>query len=118
MRAIAPPALLTRYPSRFWTAPRNHDPGEGAGHMTPEAVSIFGANYDPPESLWLKVFLTGSEEGHAAGRTFLQRYLPITSRHFLAGARNGGFNSFTFNRAGRCRTGASKVSKAGYEMSV
>jgi pimeloyl-ACP methyl ester carboxylesterase len=57
------------------TAPRNHDAGEGAGHMTPEAASIFSANYDPPESLWLKVFFTDSEEGQAAGRAFLQRYL-------------------------------------------
>ena len=60
------------------TAPRNQDAGGGAGHMTPETTSIFGASYNPPESLWLKVFFTDSEEGQAAGRAFLQRYLSRT----------------------------------------
>jgi len=60
------------------TAPRNHDAGEGAGHMTPAAASIFGANYDPPESLWLKVFFTDSEKSQAAGHAFLKRYLSRT----------------------------------------
>jgi pimeloyl-ACP methyl ester carboxylesterase len=57
------------------TAPRNHDAGDGAGHITPETASIFGASYDPPENLWLKVFFTDSEASQAAGRTFLMRYL-------------------------------------------
>ena len=60
------------------TSPRNHDAGNGQGHITPETASIFGATYDPPENLWLKVFFTDSEESQAAGRTFLKRYLSRT----------------------------------------
>jgi pimeloyl-ACP methyl ester carboxylesterase len=60
------------------TAPRNHDAGDGAGHITPETASIFGASYDPPENLWLKVFFTDSEKSQAAGREFLERYLSRT----------------------------------------
>jgi pimeloyl-ACP methyl ester carboxylesterase len=60
------------------TASRNHDAGDGAGSMTPEAVSIFGAAYNPPENLWLKVFFTDSEESQAAGHAFLKRYLSRT----------------------------------------
>lgn len=60
------------------TAPRNHDAGNGQGHMTPEAAAIFGASYDPPENLWLKVFFTDSEQSQAAGRAFLKRYLSRT----------------------------------------
>ena len=57
------------------TAPRNHDAGNGQGHITPETAAIFGANYDPPENLWLKVFFTDSPKSHTAGREFLKRYL-------------------------------------------
>jgi pimeloyl-ACP methyl ester carboxylesterase len=57
------------------TAPRNHDAGDGEGYITPETASVFGASYDPPENLWLKVFFTDSEESQAAGRAFLKRYL-------------------------------------------
>src|SRR6202521_5381370 len=57
------------------TAPRNHDAGDGQGHITPETAAIFGATYDPPENLWLKVFFTDSEKSQAAGRAFLKRYL-------------------------------------------
>ena len=60
------------------TGPRNLDAGDGQGHMTPETASIFGAKYDPPENLWLKVFFTDSEESQAAGREFLKRYLSRT----------------------------------------
>lgn len=60
------------------TAPRNHDAGAGVGHITPETASIFGASYDPPESLWLKVFFTDSEKSQVAGREFLKRYLSRT----------------------------------------
>lgn len=56
------------------TAPRNHDAGNGLGHMTPEASAIFGATYHPPENLWLKVFFTDSQKSQAAGREFLKRY--------------------------------------------
>jgi len=44
------------------TAPRNHDAGNGQGHITPETATIFGATYNPPENLWLKVFFTDSEK--------------------------------------------------------
>jgi pimeloyl-ACP methyl ester carboxylesterase len=57
------------------TAPRNHDAGNGQGHTTPETSVIFGATYDPPENLWLKVFFTDSEKSQTAGRAFLKRYL-------------------------------------------
>ncbi len=60
------------------TAPRNHDAGGGEGHITPETAAIFGAMYDPPENLWLKVFFTDSERSQAAGREFLTRYLSRT----------------------------------------
>ena len=60
------------------TAPRNHDAGNGQGHITPETAAIFGATYDPPENLWLKVFFTNSEKSQAAGRDFLKRYLSRT----------------------------------------
>ena len=60
------------------TAPRNHDVGDGEGHLTPETASIFGATYNPPENVWLKVFFTDSERGQAAGRAFLKRYLSRT----------------------------------------
>jgi pimeloyl-ACP methyl ester carboxylesterase len=60
------------------TAPRDHDAGDGQGHITPETASIFGASYDPPENLWLKVFFTDSEKSQAAGRAFLKRYLSRT----------------------------------------
>ena len=46
--------------------------------MTPETASIFGATYNPPENLWLKVFFTDSNESQAAGREFLKRYLSRT----------------------------------------
>ena len=60
------------------TAPRDHDAGNGQGHITPETAAIFGATYNPPENLWLKVFFTDSEESQAAGRAFLKRYLSRT----------------------------------------
>ncbi len=60
------------------TAPRDHDAGNGEGHITPKTSAIFGGTYDPPENLWLKVFFTDSERGQAAGREFLMRYLSRT----------------------------------------
>jgi pimeloyl-ACP methyl ester carboxylesterase len=60
------------------TAPRNLDAGNGQGHITPETAAIFGATYNPPENLWLKVFFTDSENSQAAGRAFLKRYLSRT----------------------------------------
>ena len=60
------------------TAPRNHDAGDGQGHITPETAAIFGATYNPPENLWLKVFFTDSEKSQAARRAFRKRYLSRT----------------------------------------
>ena len=60
------------------TAPRNMDAGNGESHITPETASIFGAAYNPPENLWLKVFFTDSEASQSAGRAFLKRYLSRT----------------------------------------
>ena len=57
------------------TGPRNQDVGDGQNGLTPEAVAIFGATYNPPENLWLKVFFTESEKSQAAGREFLKRYM-------------------------------------------
>jgi pimeloyl-ACP methyl ester carboxylesterase len=65
------------------TAPRNHDAGDGQGHITPETAQIFGASYDPPENLWLKVFFTDSAESQAAGKAFLKRYLSRTEARDL-----------------------------------
>ena len=39
---------------------------------------MFGAKYDPPENLWLKVFFTDSEKSQAAGHEFLKRYFSRT----------------------------------------
>ncbi len=60
------------------TAPRNHDAGGGEGHITSETAAVFGAAYNPPENLWLKVFFTDSEKSQEAGRKFLRRYLSRT----------------------------------------
>jgi pimeloyl-ACP methyl ester carboxylesterase len=70
---------LTRKLILIGTAPRNHDAGDGQGHMTPEGASIFGATYNPPEHLWLKVFFTDSRDSQAAGREFLTRYFSRTT---------------------------------------
>lgn len=66
------------------TAPRNHDAGNGEGHVTPETAAIFGAAYNPPENLWLKVFFTDSEKSQSAGREFLKRYLSRTENQDAA----------------------------------
>jgi pimeloyl-ACP methyl ester carboxylesterase len=52
------------------TGPRS---GEGMGSLTPEAQEIFGAKYDPPDELWLRVFFTPSKQSQAAGRKYLER---------------------------------------------
>jgi len=56
------------------SAPRDMDAGGGQGHVTPETGAVFGAQYNPPENLWLKVFFTDSEKSQAAGREYLKRY--------------------------------------------
>jgi pimeloyl-ACP methyl ester carboxylesterase len=53
------------------TGPRG---GEGMATLTPEAQKIFGAAYDPPDHLWLRVHFTRSETSQAAGREFLNRF--------------------------------------------
>jgi pimeloyl-ACP methyl ester carboxylesterase len=53
------------------TGPRG---GQSMATLTPEAQKIFGATYDPPEALWLKVHFTESEASQAAGRAFLKRF--------------------------------------------
>jgi pimeloyl-ACP methyl ester carboxylesterase len=42
--------------------------------LTPEAQEIFGATYDEPDHLWLRVHFTRSEKSQAAGREFLKRF--------------------------------------------
>jgi pimeloyl-ACP methyl ester carboxylesterase len=53
------------------TGPRR---GEGMATLTPEAQEIFGASYDEPDHLWLRVHFTKSEKSQAAGREFLKRF--------------------------------------------
>jgi pimeloyl-ACP methyl ester carboxylesterase len=53
------------------TGPRG---GEGMATLTPEAQEIFGATYDHPDHLWLRVHFTKSETSQAAGREFLERF--------------------------------------------
>jgi len=53
------------------TGPRG---GEGMATLTPEAQEIFGASYDEPDHLWLRVHFTRSENSQAAGRAFLRRF--------------------------------------------
>jgi pimeloyl-ACP methyl ester carboxylesterase len=60
------------------TAPRDMDNGNQPSGLTPETQSVFGASYNPPENLWLKVFFTDSEQSQAAGQGFLKRYLSRT----------------------------------------
>src|SRR5271168_1206327 len=57
------------------TGPRG---GQGMETLTPEAQQIFGATYNKPEELWLKVHFTSSEASQAAGREFLKRFLRRT----------------------------------------
>src|SRR5258706_801096 len=53
------------------TGPRG---GQSMATLTPEAQRIFGAIYDPPDELWLKVHFTESEASQAAGREVLKRF--------------------------------------------
>jgi pimeloyl-ACP methyl ester carboxylesterase len=53
------------------TGPRG---GEGMATLTSEAQEIFGASYDEPDHLWLRVFFTRSAKSQAAGREFLKRF--------------------------------------------
>src|SRR5712671_1724426 len=53
------------------TGPRG---GENMATLTTEAQLIFGARYEEPDHLWLKVFFTPSEVSQAAGRAYLKRF--------------------------------------------
>jgi len=53
------------------TGPRG---AEDMATLTPEAQEIFGAAYDQPDHLWLRVHFTKSEKSQAAGREFLKRF--------------------------------------------
>ena len=48
--------------------------GEGMATLTPEAQEIFGATYEEPDNLWLRVHFSPSERSQAAGREFLKRF--------------------------------------------
>jgi pimeloyl-ACP methyl ester carboxylesterase len=67
--AIAEPKLVRRV-VLVGTGPRG---GEGMATLTPEAQEIFGATYQEPDHLWLRVHFTPSERSQAAGREFLKR---------------------------------------------
>src|SRR5258708_6798947 len=53
------------------TGPRS---GESMDTGTPEGKQIFGAAYEHPDDLWLRVHFTPSEASQAAGRKFLERF--------------------------------------------
>jgi len=68
--AIAEPKLVRRV-VLVGTGPRS---GEGMATLTPEAQEIFGATYEEPDHLWLRVHFTPSERSQAAGHDFLRRF--------------------------------------------
>lgn len=68
--AIAEPKLVRRA-VLVGTGPRS---GEGMAALTPEAQEIFGATYEEPDHLWLRVHFSPSEKSQAAGREFLRRF--------------------------------------------
>jgi len=68
--AIAEPKLVRRL-VLVGTGPRS---GEGMATLTPEAQEIFGATYENPDHLWLRVHFSPSQESQAAGRDFLKRF--------------------------------------------
>ena len=53
------------------TGPRS---GESMDTGTPEGNQIFGATYEHPDDLWLRVHFTPSAVSQAAGRRFLKRF--------------------------------------------
>jgi pimeloyl-ACP methyl ester carboxylesterase len=52
------------------TGPRG---GVGMASLTPQAQEIFGASYEQPDHLWLRVHFSPSDTSQAAGRRFLSR---------------------------------------------
>ncbi len=87
------------------TGPRG---GHGMATLTPEAQKIFGASYDPPDELWLKVHFTESEASQAAGRAFLKRFRRRTENRDpevsekVAPAQLEAIGSWGVQRAGSC----------------
>jgi pimeloyl-ACP methyl ester carboxylesterase len=67
--ALAEPQLVRRL-ILVGTGPHS---GEGMASLTPEAQDIFGATYEEPDHLWLRVHFSPSDASQAAGRKFLQR---------------------------------------------
>jgi pimeloyl-ACP methyl ester carboxylesterase len=67
--ALAEPQLVRRL-ILVGTGPRS---GEGMASLTPEAQEIFGATYEEPDHLWLRVHFSPSAASQAAGHKFLQR---------------------------------------------
>src|SRR6266850_7287721 len=67
---LAAPELVRRL-ILVGTGPRS---GDRMASLTPEAQKIFGAHYDEPDHLWLKVFFTPSALSQAAGRAYLKRF--------------------------------------------
>jgi len=53
------------------TGPRS---GESMDTGTPQGKQIFGAIYEHPDDLWLRVHFTPSEVSQVAGRKFLERF--------------------------------------------
>src|ERR1700677_646196 len=53
------------------TGPRS---GDSMDTGTPEGKQIFGATYEHPDDLWLRVHFTPSEVSQTAGRKFLKRF--------------------------------------------
>ena len=66
---LAEPELVRRL-ILVGTGPRS---GEGMATLTPEAQDIFGAHYENPDHVWLKVFFTPSPVSQAAGHAYLER---------------------------------------------
>lgn len=61
---------LVRHLVLVGTGPRS---GESMDTGTPEGNQIFGATYEHPDDLWLRVHFTPSDASQAAGRQFLRR---------------------------------------------
>jgi len=68
--ALAAPQLVRRL-VLVGTGPRG---GEGMASLTPQAQDIFGARYEQPDHLWLRVFFTPSRASQQAGQAFLRRF--------------------------------------------
>ncbi|WP_322011227.1 alpha/beta hydrolase [Paraburkholderia sp. J12] len=68
--AIARPGLVRKL-ILVGTGPRS---GDSMDSLTPEAQEIFGASYEEPDHLWLRVHFAPSAASQAAGHAFLKRF--------------------------------------------